>query len=101
MPKLYKYLGLEILFFSNEHYPINVHAFYGNTQLKVELVIKNGKVVSIRYKKVKGFKPIPTAKKKDLEKLIEKYKNEIIQNWIDFFVYGNKIKVKNLTQKIK
>lgn len=54
MPKLYEYLGIVVRFFSDEHEPIHIHAFYGEYQLKVELIIKSGKIVSINYKNVKG-----------------------------------------------
>ena len=52
MPKLYEYLGIVVRFFSEEHEPVHIHAFYGEYQLKVELIIKSGKIVTIKYKNV-------------------------------------------------
>ncbi len=34
MPKLFEYLGLILRFFSNEHEPIHIHAFYKESQNK-------------------------------------------------------------------
>lgn len=42
MPKLYEYFGLIILFYSNEHEPIHVHAKYQGTESKAEFIIDNG-----------------------------------------------------------
>lgn len=40
MPKLFEYLGLILRFYSSEHEPIHVHAFYKEYQLKLNLLSK-------------------------------------------------------------
>ena len=56
-PKLFVYNGIELLFFSDDHLPVHVHAIYGKTYgMKVEFAKENNKVISIEYKKLKGFK---------------------------------------------
>jgi len=72
-------IGLVLRFFLDEHEPIHIHAFYNDCQLKVEFNIVDGIISSIIYKKIQGYDVIPEDKKKDLEKLIEIYKYEIIQ----------------------
>ena len=47
MPKLYEYLGIIVLFYSNEHEPIHVHGRRHGHESKAELTIENGKVVQI------------------------------------------------------
>ncbi|WP_205940984.1 DUF4160 domain-containing protein [Pedobacter yonginense] len=42
MPKLYEYLGLIILFYSNEHEPIHVHGKYQGMESKAEIIFVNG-----------------------------------------------------------
>ena len=49
MPKLYEYFGLTVLFYSNEHEPVHVHGLFQGTESRAELVIENGKVVSIHF----------------------------------------------------
>jgi len=101
MPKLFEYLGLVLRFFSNEHEPIHVHAFYKESQTKVELIIENGIITKINYKKVAGFEMVPVEKMNDLEQLINIYKYDIIQLWIKFFVLNEKITCKKITTKLK
>ncbi len=54
MPKLYEYLGIIIMFYSNEHEPIHVHGKYQGFESKAELIIIDGKVVAINILAVKG-----------------------------------------------
>jgi len=101
MPKIFEYLGLVLRFFSKEHEPIHIHAFYEKTQIKVEFIIEDGIITKINYVNVKGYKPIPKEKMKDLEEIIEVYKYDIIQMWVKFFIYKEKIKSRKITVKLK
>ena len=101
MPKIYEYFGLVIRFFSNEHEPIHVHAFYLECQTKIELFIENGIIIKIAYTKVAGFDYIPTEKMKDLESLIEIHKYDIIQLWIKYFVLKEKVVCTKITSRLK
>jgi len=60
--------------------------FYKDFQTKIEFVIENSLIIEIKYKKVSGYEMIPIEKVKDLKKLIENYKYEIVQLWIKFFI---------------
>jgi len=44
MPKLYEYLGIIIMFYSNEHEPVHVHGKHGGKECKAEIILHNGKV---------------------------------------------------------
>lgn len=101
MPKLFEYLGLTLRFFSDEHEPIHIHAFYNECQTKVEFNIEDGIISSINYKKIQGYEVIPEEKMKDLETLIEVYKYDIIQLWIKFFVLHEKVPCKKISVKLK
>jgi len=101
MPKLFEYLGLILRFFSDEHEPIHIHAFYGEMQLKVEFIIEDGIITKINYSKVKGYEMIPNEKINDLEILINTYKYDIVQLWIKYFVLHEKISCKKITKKLK
>lgn len=58
MPKLYEYLGLIVLFYSNEHEPIHVHGRFQNTESKAELIFEDGEFKEIRISRVKGKIPL-------------------------------------------
>jgi len=47
MPKLYTYLGIIIMFYSNEHEPIHVHGKHQGAESKAEIIIEDGKVIAI------------------------------------------------------
>ena len=101
MPKLYEYLGLTVLFYSNEHEPIHVHGKYQGTESKAELVIYNGKVVEIRYSSVKGRRPLSRKQMGDFKVIVEHYAEEIVQKWIDYFVLHKPVPAKKITRKIR
>lgn len=100
MPKLYEYLGLIIFFYSNEHEPIHVHAQYGNYESKIELIIEKGLLKKLLIKEVPGRKPLPKKQLRDFKNLVEKLSDEIIQSWINYFVYHKKIVSKKIQGKI-
>lgn len=101
MPKLYEYLGLILRFYSKEHQPIHVHAFYKEYQTKVDFIIENGIITKLNYGKVTGYEMIPKEKVKDLEVLIEVFKYDIIQLWFKFFILNEKVPCKKITSKLK
>ena len=90
-PKFLKYEGIEVGFYSNDHLPIHVHCNYGEYEIKVEFYLKNKEIVKIAYVKVANSQEFPSSKLKTLKQLIEKYKYIIVQNWISFYVLGEKI----------
>lgn len=56
-PKILEYNGIIIRFFSGEHHPIHVHAFYageyqmGEYQMKVEFFLREGKIIKTEFKR--------------------------------------------------
>jgi hypothetical protein len=67
MPKLYEYLGIIIMFFSNEHEPIHVHGRYQGAESKAEIIFLDGKFVEVKLVKVKGKKELPKKQKAQLK----------------------------------
>jgi hypothetical protein len=99
MPKLYEYLGIVVKFFSNEHFPIHVHAFYKECEMKIEIIVKNKEIEKIIFLPIKGKKEFSSSKLKQLKKLIEHEKYEIVTKWIRFFVYNERVKSEKLNSK--
>ena len=79
MPKLYEYFGIIVLFYSNEHEPIHVHGKIQGKESKAELILENGRIVSIRYSDVRGRRPLGTTDQEHFEELVEHYAEEIVQ----------------------
>jgi hypothetical protein len=94
MPKLYEYFGLIVLFYSNEHEPVHVHGKYQGCESRAEFIIENGRIVEIRYSPVRGKELLPTSQLGDFRTLVERYAEEIVQKWIDYFVLHRPIQAK-------
>lgn len=101
MPKLYEYLGLIILFYSNEHDPIHVHGKYQNTESKAEIIVDNGVIVEIRYLNVRGRRPLPNKQMDDFKVVVEYYAEDIIKKWIDYFVLHKPVSLEIITRRIR
>jgi hypothetical protein len=100
VPKLYEYLGIIVFFCSNEHEPVHVHGRYGNFESKIEIVLKSGIVESLTLVSVPGKKPLPTTQAKNFKKLATVLADEIVQSWVNYFVYHKKIVAKKIAGKL-
>jgi hypothetical protein len=100
MPKVFTYLGIIILFYSNEHEPIHVHGKHQGHESKAEIIIEDGEVKEVRIKPVKGRKPLQPALLNDFKKFVEAYADEIVQKWIDYFVFHKQITCENINRRI-
>jgi hypothetical protein len=100
MPKLYEYFGLIILFYSNEHEPIHVHGKYQDKESKAEIIFENGKFKEILISNVQGKEPLDIQNLKKFRKIVERYRDDIVRKWIDFFVYNIEITPEKITKRI-
>lgn len=100
MPKLYEYLGLILFFYSNEHEPIHVHARYGEYEGKIEFMIENGMVIGLKYSHIDGKKPLALKQRRLFLKLAKVLSDEIVQQWINYFVLHKKIIFKKVVGKL-
>lgn len=100
MPKLYEYLGIMIFFYSNEHEPVHVHGRYGQYESKIEIHLRDGKIQSINLLRVPGKKSLPSKQSKQFKKLVTIFAEEIVQSWINYFVYNKKIISKKIDGNI-
>lgn len=91
MPKLYEYFGLIVLFYSNEHEPIHVHGKYQGRESKAEIIIVDGEIKDIRISPVRGRRPLEGKSLKDFEILVRHFSGDIVQKWIDYFVYHKRV----------
>jgi hypothetical protein len=82
------------------HEPIHVHGRYGEFDSKIEIILKNGIVESIRVQSVAGKKRLPATQSKEFKKLVTKLADEIVKSWINYFVYHKKIVPKKIAGKL-
>jgi hypothetical protein len=101
MPKIFEYLGIVIMFYSNEHEPIHVHGKYQGFESKADFIIVEGIIVDILVKEVKGKRPLPVKELKEFKNFVEKFKAEIVQKWIDYFVYHKSIACIKIEGRVK
>jgi hypothetical protein len=101
MPALYEYLGILLFFYSNEHAPIHVHAKHNGCESKAELYIVDGKITEVKIVGVKGRRPLTGSTLKNFEAFLEKYADQIVAKWVDFFVYHKDIELEKITTHIK
>ena len=101
MPKIYEYLGIIILFYSNEHEPIHVHGKYQGQESKAEFIIENGVVVEIIIRIVRGRKSLLSNILNDFNRFVYVYSDRIVQKWIDYFVLHKQVKCEEIGRKVK
>jgi len=101
MPKIFEYLGIIIMFYSNEHEPIHVHGKFQALESKAEFIIEDGKIIEIKISDVKGKKPLSKKELKEFKNFVNKFKDDIIQKWIDYFVYHKSIECIKIEGKVK
>ena len=101
MPKLYEYLGISVMFYSNEHEPIHVHGKRQGRESKAELIIVDGKIVEIRVGAVGGKCPLESGEISDFEALVRAKAEDIVEKWISFFVRHQNVNTEIITQRVK
>ena len=101
MPKLYEYFGLVVFFYTNEHEPIHVHGEFQNGYARGEIFLRNGKIIRIVFSNVRGKRPLPGNKMKDFRTLVKARADDIVQRWIEYFVFKKHNKPEIITRKIK
>ena len=63
-------------------------------------MIKEGIVQSIKLQKVSGKKALPATQGKHFKSLVTALADEIIQSWVNYFVYHKKIVPKKIAGKL-
>ena len=101
MPKIFEYLGITIMFYSNEHEPIHVHGKYQSFESKADFIIVDGKIIDIKIKDAKGKRPLPKKELKEFKNFVKKFKEDIVQKWVDYFVYHKSVQCIKIEGKVK
>ena len=99
MPTIFEYFGIIFKFYSNEHEPIHVHVLKGGCETIFELILENGQLVEIRQRNKRGVYPLSGKDLATAKQFVEKYADNIITKWINYFVL--KKEIRNTTIKTK
>lgn len=67
---------------------------------KAEIIFVEGVFKEIRITEVKGKKPLDGKNLKNFSIFVTAYKLEIVNKWIEFFVYNKAIEPEILTKKL-
>ncbi|MBM2813480.1 MAG: hypothetical protein HW421_242 [Ignavibacteria bacterium] len=101
MPKLYEYLGIIIFFWSDEHEPIHVHGRYQGSEIKAEIIVEEGNINEILIKNVSVKKRFDEKKRKDFEEFVRHFAKQIVEKWVDYFIWKKDIESVIITRKVK
>ena len=100
VPKLFEYFGLIVMFYSNEHDPIHVHGVYHGRESRAELILRDGKVVRIRFAGARGRKPLGIQQQRDFRKLVERFQDDIVRKWVEFFVLHKRVDPESIPRRL-
>ena len=67
----------------------------------MQIAENNGKIVDIKYSPVRGKDRLDNNEMNKFKVIVEHFKDDIVQKWIDFFLLNKEIKAEKITQKIK
>jgi hypothetical protein len=101
MPKLYEYFGLIVMFYSNEHEPVQVHGKCKGREMRAELTIVNGVVTAIQYSATAGRPPLQDNELRYFQEVVSARADDIVAKWIDFFVMHKPIQSERITRRLK
>ena len=100
MPKIFEYFGFIFLFYSNEHEPIHVHVMKDGHKAIFEIILENGELVEIHKRNSNKIPPLSEKDISTAEAFVKKYYKNIVDKWVNFFIYKKRIRSTKITKKI-
>lgn len=100
IPKIFEYFGLVFLFYSNEHEPIHVHVMSADGEAIFEIILENGELHEIRKRNSGKQPPLDTKDMAMAEEFVKRYYKNIVEKWINFFIYKKRIRSTKITKKL-
>lgn len=94
-------MGIVLFFYSKEHLPIHVHAQIAEFESKAEFILTNGKIEAVRITNVRGKNPLEGKHLKNFKSFLTTYADEVVEKWVDYFVYQKTIKFERISKKLK
>ena len=100
MPKIFEYFGFIFLFYSNEHEPIHVHVMKDGHEAIFEIILENGELVEIPRRTSSKIPPLSEKDAATAEAFVKKYYKNILDKWVNFFIYKKRIRSTKITKKL-
>lgn len=100
MPKIFEYFGFIFLFYSNEHEPIHVHVMKDGHEAIFEIILENGELVEIHRRTSNKIAPLSEKDAATAEAFVKKYYKNIVDKWVNFFIYKKRIRSTKITKKL-
>lgn len=100
MPKIFEYFGFIFLFYSNEHEPIHVHVTKDGREAIFEIILENGELVQIQRRANCKMPPLSEKDSATAEAFVRKYYKNIVDKWVNFFIYKKRIRSTKITKKL-
>lgn len=91
MADIYEFLGIIFRIYTKEHYPVHIHARYGNQETVFEFIIENGNIIGLKRRKSHRG-DLSESQMRDAEKIIWQYRADIYSKF--FTIVKEKKKVK-------
>ena len=76
-------------------------SFYLADDFNAFALIEDGKIIDVNIKDVKGKRPLPNKELKEFKVFTDKFKEDIVQKWVDYFVYHKSITCIRIEGKVK
>ena len=100
MPKIFEYFGFIFLFYSNEHEPIHVHVMKDGHEAIFEIILENGELVEIHRRTSNKLPPLSEKDAATAEAFVKKYYKNIVDKWVNFFIYKKRTRSTKITKKL-
>ena len=100
MPKIFEYFGFIFLFYSNEHEPIHVHVMKEGHEAIFEIMLENGELAEVRRRTYNKIPPLSEKDAATAEAFVKKYYKNIVDKWVNFFIYKKRIRSTKITKKL-
>ena len=91
---------LSFLFYSNEHEPIHVHVMKDGHEAIFEIILENGELVEIHRRTSNKIPPLSEKDAATAEAFVKKYYKNIVDKWVNFFIYKKRIRSTKITKKL-
>ena len=99
MPKIYEYFGFVFFFYALEHEPIHVHVMKGGCGTVFNIILENGELKRLEQRSAK-MTPMSQKDTKVAEEFVRHYYKNIVNKWINFFIYKKAIRSTKITKKL-
>jgi len=73
----------------------------GEFESKGEIYIVIGMISEIKVTDIKGAKPLTGKELKDFRVFLEVYAEQIVEKWINYFIYHKNVEFERITKRLR